>query len=173
MNQRQQLLEDEYLVVRHSGEIPEITYLSSLYYLGQDPDGPRLVLTGEEKAVLAEAALARHREIIFRDLDPANRDLPLFRGPRRTIYNFLRYRNFCDRLNHDGSDILPELRSRLLTFLTQELKDVQAGARPSAVNCTASELTRFTQLIGIDTGTLPRGWQELCREAEPDQGIPW
>ncbi|XOF33144.1 MAG: hypothetical protein ACL93V_14170 [Candidatus Electrothrix sp. YB6] len=52
------LLEDELLILRHSGELPEIAYHSSLYYLTADKDGPGLVLTEDEQKMLQEAAIA-------------------------------------------------------------------------------------------------------------------
>ncbi len=77
-DERTLLLEEELLLVRHSGEIPEVALHASVHYLTEDPEGPGLVLADEELRPLQEAALARYREIILRDLDAGNRDLSLF-----------------------------------------------------------------------------------------------
>ncbi len=63
------LLADELLIVRHSGEIPEVALHSSIYYLTQDPDGPTISIDAEDLDQLKGAALERYQEIIFRDLD--------------------------------------------------------------------------------------------------------
>ena len=84
---REYMLEEEWLLVRHSGEIPEVALHASLHFLCEDEDGPGLVLTAEEVKPLQEAALTRYQEIILRDLDVANRDLSLFRGHRRANHN--------------------------------------------------------------------------------------
>jgi hypothetical protein len=40
--ERRSIVEDELFLIRDSGELPEIAYHSSLYYLTEDQDGPRL-----------------------------------------------------------------------------------------------------------------------------------
>ena len=94
---RQEVLEEEWLIVRHSGEIPEIALHSALYYLTDDPDGPRLQLSGEERESLQEAAATRYQEIIMRDLCFENRELSIYRGVRRAICNWHRFVAFCKR----------------------------------------------------------------------------
>jgi hypothetical protein len=94
---RQEVLEEEWLIVRHSGEIPEIALHSALYYLTDDPDGPRLQLSGEERESLQEAAATRYHEIIMRDLCFENRELSIYRGVRRAICNWHRFVAFCKR----------------------------------------------------------------------------
>jgi hypothetical protein len=98
---RQELLEDEWLLVRHSGEIPEIALHSAFYYLTEDPNGPRLRLSVEEMQYLRKAATARYQEIIRRDLCYENRELTVYRGVRRAIFNWHRYVAFCERQDID------------------------------------------------------------------------
>ena len=43
-DERTLLLEEELLLVRHSGEIPEVALHASVHYLTEDPEGPGLVL---------------------------------------------------------------------------------------------------------------------------------
>jgi len=64
------LLEDEWYHVRYSGEIPEVALHSSLFYLTDDPDGPKLELETEHIHFLHEAVVARYYEIIVRDITP-------------------------------------------------------------------------------------------------------
>ncbi len=43
-------LEEELLLIENSGEIPEVAYHGSLYFLREDPDGPALNLSDEDLA---------------------------------------------------------------------------------------------------------------------------
>ena len=79
--------QDELLIVRHSGEIPEVALHGSLYFLSFDPDGPSLNLSPEEKLELKKMAVKRYLEIIHRDLDPENRAKGIYRGLARCIVN--------------------------------------------------------------------------------------
>ena len=90
-------LTEELLIVRHSGEIPEIAFHSSLYYLCEDPDGPQLTLGQNELDLLRQQVVARYREILLRDLSPENRDARIFRGLKRCIFNWERLGKFCTR----------------------------------------------------------------------------
>lgn len=94
---RQESLEDEWLMVRHSGEIPEIALHSAFYYLTEDPEGPRLQLALDEIRDLQEAGAARYQEIILRDLCYENRELTFYRGVQRAICNWHRFVAFCER----------------------------------------------------------------------------
>ena len=160
--ERTMLLEEEFLIVRHSGEIPEIALYSTLYYLSEDPDGPGIILNNEELSVLQEAALQRSREIVLRDLTPENRDLSIYRGIRRSIYNWHRHQAFCRRICRNNADFQVVVREALLAFLQQEVEDVNSGNRVSSINCTAGELADFAGELGCASGALPSGWQSLC-----------
>lgn len=172
---RAQILEDELLIVRHSGEIPEIALNATIYYLQEDPEGPGLTLTDLELRSLQDAALKRCREIVLRDLDPENRDLPLYRGIRRTIYNWHRLQAFLGRIGRRQYDFRAVVRKALLAFLSREAADVATGRRSSCINCSAGELAGFARELGCDPGDFPPGWQQLCpagemREENPLQG---
>ena len=164
---RARILEDEVLIVRHSGEIPEITYHATVHYLCSDPSGPGMTLAREELLILQDAALARAREIVLRDLDPDNRDLSIYRGLKRTIYNWQRLLAFAERLNRSEKDFREKVRQALRIFLESEWLDVTSGRRTSSVNCTAKELAGFAAALGVTTDELPEGWQALCLEEEP------
>ena len=94
---RREILEEEWLIVRHSGEIPEIALHSALYFLTEDPLGPCLQLSAEEIESLQDAAICRYQEIIMRDLCYENRNLSIYRGVRRAIVNWHRFVTFCER----------------------------------------------------------------------------
>ena len=162
-DERTLLLEDELLIVRHSGEIPEIALRSTLYYRCEDPEGPQLILSDEELVALQDAALKRSREIVLRDLDPSNRDLTLYRGVRRSIYNWHRHQAFCKRIKRSGKNFHGVVGKALLAFLKQEKEDVVSGDRVSCVNCTADELQYFISVLQCDPDELPSGWQSLCK----------
>jgi len=95
--ERIELLADEWLMVRHSGEIPEIAFHSSLYYLCQESDGPRLSLSEEELVKLKDAAVQRCQEIVLRDITVDNFHKTIYRGVLRTLYNWERCKDFCSQ----------------------------------------------------------------------------
>lgn len=159
---RMAILEGEVYVLRDSGEIPEIALHSTLHFLTRDPEGPQMLLDGEELEMLQDAALDRSREIVLRDLDPANRDLAMYRGPRRSISNWQRMQDFCQRINRDCTRFNETVRRACIDFLTRELADVRGGTRTSSVNCTANQLLDFVGDLDLSPDLLPEGWQDLC-----------
>lgn len=48
--------EDEWYIVRYSGEIPEIAFNSAIHYLTRAQDGPHLTLSEEQNHLLKKAA---------------------------------------------------------------------------------------------------------------------
>ncbi|WPD23088.1 MAG: hypothetical protein SD837_00710 [Candidatus Electrothrix scaldis] len=163
MQERRSIIEDELFLLRDSGELPEIAYHSSIYYLTEDQDGPGLVLTESEKSLLQEAALERCREIVLRDLMPDNRDLGIYRGPQRSIYNWRRYCSFCRRSGRRIDDCFrAEVAQAFINFIQQELRDFAEGEGSSSVNCGQEDLIFFAEQIGICPDTLENGWQALC-----------
>ncbi|MDF1577058.1 MAG: hypothetical protein P1P81_01290, partial [Desulfobulbales bacterium] len=90
-------LDDELLMVRDSGEIPEVALHGSIYFLSRDPNGPGIDLAPQELRLLKEMAAARYREIIRRDLSPECRDKSHYRGVGRCIANWHRMERFCRR----------------------------------------------------------------------------
>lgn len=161
-NERQALLEEEFLLVRHSGEIPEVALHASLYYLCEDGEGPCLRLTPEEIDGLRQAALARYREIILRDLEPANRDRSLFRGIRRANHNWYRFVRFSDSIDEPYGKFRLKAVEALVGYLRLELDEVADGARAPSVNCTAEALLTFALAMGLDPTRMPAGWERLC-----------
>jgi hypothetical protein len=155
------LMEEEMLLVRNSGEIPEVALHGSLHYLTADPEGPGLELNPGDVALLAEQAMARYLEIIHRDLDPGNRDKSIYRGLARAAANWQRLARFCRKMNRDADGFRSECAAALRFFLAREAADVRAG-RPSSVNCPAAVLADLAAALGVAEQELPPGWRELC-----------
>lgn len=159
---REYMLEEEWLLVRHSGEIPEVALHASFYYLGEDADGPHLVLTQEEVEYLQQAAMARYEEIILRDLNPGNRTRSLFRGVRRANHNWYRYVRFCERIPHSVETFQQAAAKALLEYLHLELAELKAGTHQASINCTVEALLTFALALGLVAASLPQGWEALC-----------
>jgi len=162
--ERMAILEEETFILRDSGEIPEIAFHSTLHYLTENEKGPALVLTSEELELLQDAALFRYREIVLRDLDPANRDLSLYRGVCRTIYNWRRMLDFYNRIGRDASSFKKTVGQALVDFLARELIDVKNGNRISSVNCTVQQLLDLAAMLDVSVDSLPADWRDLCPE---------
>lgn len=163
---REFLLSEEILLVRNSGEIPEVALHGSLYYLTLDPEGPGMNLTGADRALLEEQVEARYREIIQRDLTPENRDRPIYRGLTRAAANWRRLAGFCRKTARDASHHRRETANSLKEFLARELAEVRAGSRRSSVNCTAAFLADFAGELGLAVEEMEAGCKELCVEQE-------
>ena len=161
-SERSFYLTEEKLLVRHSGEIPEVALHSSLYFLSEDPQGPHLELSPAERAVLEEQVVERYQEIILRDLTPDNRDKSLYRGLARAAVNWQRLCKFCRQTGRKESPFRREAAQALQVFLRQETAEVAAGKRASSVNCSRATLIRLAEQLGLDPATLPAGWQHLC-----------
>ncbi|MDW7773349.1 MAG: hypothetical protein SCH71_10705 [Desulfobulbaceae bacterium] len=163
-DERESILEEEVIILRNSGEIPEIALHSSLYYLEEDENGPHLSLLEKELNILYEAALYRAQQIILRDLNPDNRDLSIYRGPARAIVNWQRLQNFCRRIDRQCPGFNEVVSRALVSFLRNEVRDVETSARQSSVNCSRSQLYSFVQKLCLEVNSLPRGWESLCRK---------
>lgn len=162
-NEREFILEEETIILRNSGEIPEIALYSSLFYLEEDDEGPGLRLDEEELHLLQDAALARAQEIVLRDLDPDNRDLGMYRGPARSITNWTRLHKYLGRIGRQcDREFRKEVCRALIAFLERECDDVRQQKRDSSVNCSAAEIRGFCRELGLDMGVLPPAWPGLC-----------
>jgi hypothetical protein len=155
-------LENEWFAIRHSGETPEIALYSSIYFLTEADDGPKLCLTEEQLALLKEAASDRYREIVLRDLQPQNRDKAIYRGIKRSIVNLKRFECFCRRQHLDSQSFRAEVAAALLLFLATECVDTDKGGRRSSINCSFRELNDFARKVGLVAGQLPRHIASIC-----------
>jgi hypothetical protein len=153
MSNRQELLDNEWHAVRDSGEIPEVAYHSSLYYLTTDENGPRLQLSDEEIDRLLDAARERYRDIILRDMLPENRGKSFYRGLKRSMENWRRFTVFHERYKVELLALQREAASALHAFLVTEIAE---GLFPSAsLNCSFQELLSFTHELGLLRHDLP------------------
>ncbi|MEJ2690084.1 MAG: hypothetical protein P8130_09065 [Deltaproteobacteria bacterium] len=159
-------LEEELLLVENSGEIPEVAYHGSLYFLREDPEGPRLTLSDEELAPLRKAVFDRYCRIILRDLNPALRKKRVYRGLARCIANWARLVKFSQREDLNLAEIRLQTADALRRFLLREIADIENGAHPS-INCSAEALAAFISEFGIRQEELPQGWQQHCFNHPP------
>jgi len=148
----EELIENEWFIVRHSGETPEIAFHSAIYYLTRAKDGPGLQLQREQFDMLMEGAMTRFREIILRDLDHGNAEKPIYRGVKRSIVNYRRFLKFCSRQNIDEMEIRQETAQMLLRFIEQERAELATGERSSIINCAPEEMLNFARELGVCIG---------------------
>jgi hypothetical protein len=180
---RQELLENEWFVVRHSGEIPEIALHSAFHYLTEDLNGPRLQLSVEEIDSLQDAAATRYQEIILRDLCYENRNFTIYRGIQRAIFNWHRFVAFCERQGikyHNLRSTTAEAFLILLKKVAHTTNDPALGStdtQPSLAvvfNCSFDDLTLFGRELGIAEEQLPQEIHLFCHKenaTEDDQKI--
>ena len=150
------MIEEEAFLIRHSGEIPEVTLYSSIYYLQEDPEGPGLGLTPEELRVLKHAVVKRYKEIILRDLIPENRKKRIYRGIKRSAVNYKRLLAFSSREGLDIDEIRQEAATALLRFLEREVQDCLEKGEKTSINCAYDELLSFSRDLGLDEDELPK-----------------
>lgn len=143
-------LEDEWCLVRHSGETPEIALHSAIYFLTRAKDGPRVVLGKEYLDRLKAAAVERFSEIVLRDLQYANRGTSIYRGLGRSIVNYRRFCTFCERQKVDPSEVRKLAADALKKYLADELVAVKSGKQPTMINCSSRELKAYSEELGID-----------------------
>ena len=155
-------IDNEWFVVRHSGEMPEVAYHSALYYLSKAEDGPKFSLGPDQRRQLCGAAEERFREIVLRDLQPENRGTTIYRGVKRSMVNYRRYLRFCHREGLEIAGFSGEVAAALLLFLVSEAVASAKGMRQSVINCSFQELNHFAVEIGLVTTMLPPEIAWLC-----------
>lgn len=168
-SERQALLEEEWLLVRHSGEIPEVALHSSLHYLCNDADGPQMQLSLQEMRALEAGVIARYQEIILRDLNVENRNLPLFRGIRRARHNWYRFVRFSETIGLSVAEFRDQSAAALLRYLQITGEEGMGNNDTPAVNCLAETLLSFVIALGLDEAQLPENWPCLCEQHGDNQ----
>lgn len=149
MKDQAEAIENEWYIVRHSGETPEIAYHSAIYYLTRAATGPQLNLAESQVCRLKSAAVERYKEIVLRDLLHTNCNTSAYRGIARSIVNYGRFSLFCARQQLADPGIRKLAASALQTFLETERALVQKGRLPSIINCSYRELQDFAALLGV------------------------
>lgn len=161
---RKERLEEEWFMVRHSGEIPEIALHSAFYSLTEDPEEPRLQLSAEEIQYLQEAAAARYQEIILRDLCYDNRELTIYRGVRRAICNWHRFVVFCERQKSACPNLRRTTREAFLLLVNKVLHATGKAIPIPVFNCSFHDITLFAHELGISEEQLPEDISRFCDE---------
>lgn len=160
--ERKELLGDEWLIVRNSGEIPEITFHSSCYYLTEEKDGPALQLTEEELMDLKDAALQRYHEIILRDISIENFHKTIYRGVRRILYNWQRCEAFVQRQSISGGQFRETAAQAFILFLEQGVSVAGKALPENFINCTVKELAELSKELGVPDELLPSDLARFC-----------
>ncbi len=95
---REEVLHEAEIIKYEGGEIPEVAFWNSFFYLTEKPpEGLGLNLTEEEILFLKKAVVERYLKIIKRDLSPENVGKPFYRGIKRVIVNLQRLKIFTER----------------------------------------------------------------------------
>lgn len=163
--ERKEQLGEEWLIVRNSGEIPEITFHESCYYLTEDKDGPALQLTEEELTALKEAALKRYHEIILRDITIENFHKTIYRGVRRTLYNWQRCQMFIKRQSVPDDTFRETAARAFILFLEQGVAEAGKALPENFLNCTVQELLELSEALGVSNEQLPPDLARFCLQS--------
>jgi len=159
-------VENEWHIVRHSGETPEIAYNSAIYYLTRAKDGPHLLLDEQQLVFLKEAAVERYLEIILRDLLHDNCGKSLYRGIERSIVNYHRFCTYCARQQLPASVmcyVQGEAARALALFLDTESKRLQNENALSVINCSYADLQKFAGELGVQLNSGHRILEKHCQ----------
>lgn len=159
---RQELLEEEWLLVRHSGELPEVAFQSALHCLTEDPEGPRLRLHPEEIHPLREAAIDRYQEILLRDLCYENRGLTIYRGVKRAIFNWRRLVAFCRREERAFHNFREPVAQAFLRLVQESAQTAGRTDLALVFNCTFDEISHFAQELEIRPEQIPEAIRHVC-----------
>lgn len=146
---KQEILKDEVLMIEKSGEMPEVAFYESLYFLRDDPEGPGFYLDEYDQLPLKKAVIRRYTSIILRDLNPRNRKKSIYRGLKRSIINWDRLKKYSGKENLDIEEVRKKTADSLIFFLKQEWHDVTEKKAESCLNCSRIELEKFAVDLGL------------------------
>ena len=158
---RRELIDEEVLLIGHSGEIPEVALHSSLFHLGADPGGPGLTLTPEEADRLKNAVIAQYRRIILRDLTPRLRETRVYRGIGRCVVNWERLSRFLQREGRSPDGLRSEIGEALGAFCRHLQAEAAAGRLRSGVDLSPARLEAFGAQLGLPPKSLDA--DRICR----------
>jgi hypothetical protein len=162
----QDALENEWYIVRYSGETPEIAYNSAIYYLSRAKDGPQLCLDAKQIELLRSAAVDRYLEIVLRDLYHVNCTKSIYRGVGRSIINYQRFCKFCERQQLDASGVRKKAAEAFMVFLETEKNQLQTTNRPTIIDCTYQELQNYAVLLGMEFGNRYAALEKYCHPTQ-------
>ncbi len=161
MNSKESYLQQEVDWIENSGEMPEVAFYESLFYLTEEEEGPKLVLTSSDIKVLEDAVVNRFKTIILRDLEFANRRSTIFRGLKRAIINYNRLKKYQKRKNRIDSGMKDEMSSSLLEYIRCECEDISDKRYYRTINCTREELEHFAEELGVN---IAPEYNDICFE---------
>ncbi|MBO8144349.1 MAG: hypothetical protein H0Z16_07200 [Thermodesulfobacterium sp.] len=123
MSIRKEVLHEADFIKHEGGEIPEVSFWNSFFYLTESPPkGLGLTLTEKELLFLKKAVMERYLKIIKRDLTPDNTKKSFYRGIERAIVNIKRLKNFAEKegLEKDFKLSLQKIKNWFKIFKTQK-----------------------------------------------------
>ncbi len=144
---------EEVFLIEHSGELPELAFYNSIYYLCEDKEGPRVKLSEEDLLSLKKAVIKQYLRIIKRDLTPSNKNKRIYRGIERAWINWNRLLNFTNKFNLDISEAKKTVKSQLINFLENEIKESLTKGNIN-LNISKEELINFLKSLGIEDITI-------------------
>lgn len=163
----EEIFENEWYLVRYSGETPEIAFNAAIYYLTRSRKGPKMTLEEGQIGLLRSAAVDRYNEIIVRDLIHENHNTSVYRGLSRSIINYQRFCNFCQRQQINGSAVRNKAAQALLLFVERELKETEDG-RQSIIDCSYRELEQYAIELGPGLRAGLAGIESKCQTPKTD-----
>jgi len=164
VNSRESYLQQEVDWIENSGEMPEVAFYEALYYLTEEEDGPKLILTSSDIKRLENAVVNRYKTIILRDLEFANRRSTIFRGLKRAIINYDRLKKYQKRKNRIDPGMKKEIGHSLLEYIRCECEDISDKRYYRTINCTIEELEQFAEELGVN---IAPEHNDMCFEHIP------
>jgi hypothetical protein len=161
-----ELFENEWYIVRYSGETPEIAYNSAIYFLTRAADGPGMSLLPAQLNQLRQAAVDRYEEIVLRDLYHENVGKPIYRGVARSICNYQRFIRFCQRQGLCHIKVKSRCTALFAMYLKVELERTCKNGQYSVINCSFAELKSFAVALNVSFLTEYSALKSLCPESE-------
>ena len=161
-----ELFENEWYIVRYSGETPEIAYNSAIYFLTRASDGPGMSLFPAQLDQLRQAAVDRYEEIILRDLYHENVGKPIYRGVARSICNYQRFIKFCERQGLCHKKVKSRCAALFVMYLEVEFERVCKNGQYTVINCSFQELQSFTVALDVSFSFKYFDLKPFCLESE-------
>ena len=150
MNSGESYLQQEVDWIENSGEMPEVAFYEALYYLTEEEEGPKLILTLSDIKRLEDAAINRFKTIILRDLKFANRRSSIFRGLKRAIINYNRLKKYQKKKNRIDPGLEKMTGPFLLEYIRRECEEISDRRHYRTINCTREELEQFADELGVN-----------------------
>ena len=142
-------------IIAHAGELPEVAFYSSFYFLTEDPEGPHLLLTPPEISFLKKGVIEGYKRIVLRDLNPKMKARDEFRSIERAIINFKRLKRYAYKEKFDISEIIPQIAKALAVYMKVELEDVYLEEHSlRTVNCKKEDWGWFLKELHLENSFL-------------------